>query len=130
MSKLATFTPDVAKAMFDYTRQNPRNAKAELAESVWGFGFTKDSPRQIFSLSKMFTAVRGVYYGFTMKPTEEPLRFIVSFFEQRGEEGTRNLGDEVKHIALIDDVPKVISNAANQAKTLADALRMEAGLPL
>lgn len=34
MSKLATFTPDVAKAMFDYTRQNPRNAKAELAESV------------------------------------------------------------------------------------------------
>ena len=32
MSKLATFTTDVAKAMFDFTRQNPRNAKAELAE--------------------------------------------------------------------------------------------------
>ena len=126
MTKLATFTPDVAKRIFEYTKANTRKER----ESVWGFGFTKDYPRQIFSLSKLFTAVRGVYYGFTMKPTEEPLRFIVSFFEQRGEEGTRNLGDEVKHISLIDDVPKVISNAANQAKTLADALRMEAGLPL
>lgn len=49
MSKLATFTPDVARAIFDFTKANPRNAKAELAESVWGFGFTKDSPRKFFS---------------------------------------------------------------------------------
>ncbi len=123
---MLTFTQDVARKIFDYTKANPRKSR----ESVWGFGFTKNPPRQIFSLSKMFIAVPGVSYGFTMKPTEEPLRFIVSFFEQRGEEGMRNLGDEVHHVSLIDDVPKVISNAANQAKNLADALRMEAGLPL
>lgn len=123
---MLTFTQDVARKIFDYTKANKRKER----ESVWGFGFTKNPPRQIFSLSKMFSAVPGVSYGFTMKPTEEPLRFIVSFFEQRGEEGLRNLGDEVHHISLIDDVPKVISNAANKAKSLADALRMEAGLPL
>lgn len=123
---MLTFTQVVAKKIFDYTKANKRKER----ESVWGFGFTKNPPRQIFSLSKMFSAVPGVSYGFTLKPTEEPLRFIVSFFEQRGEEGLRNLGDEVHHISLIDDVPKVISNAANQAKNLADALRMEAGLPL
>ena len=123
---MLTFTQAVAKKIFDYTKANKRKER----ESVWGFGFTKNPPRQVFSLSKMFIAVPGVSYGFTMKPTEEPLRFIVSFFEQRGEEGLRNLGDEVHHISLIDDVPKVISNAANRAKNLADALRMEAGLPL
>ena len=123
---MLTFTQDVARKIFDYTKANPRKSR----ESVWGFGFTKNPPRQIFSLSKMFIAVPGVSYGFTMKPTEQPLRFIVSFFEQRGEEGLRNLGGEVHHIALLDDVPNVISNAAKQAKTLADALRMEAGLPL
>ncbi len=123
---MLTFTQDVARKIFDYTKANQRKSR----ESVWGFGFTKNPPRQVFSLSKMFTAVPGVSYGFTMKPTEQPLRFTISFFEQRGEEGLRNLGDEVHHVALIDDVPKVISNAANQAKTLADALRMEAGLPL
>ena len=123
---MLTFTQAVAKKIFDYTKANKRKER----ESVWGFGFTKNPPRQVFSLSKMFIAVPGVSYGFTMKPTEEPLRFIVSFFEQRGEEGMRNLGDEVHHISLIDDVPKVISNAANRAKNLADALRMEAGLPL
>lgn len=73
-----TFTPDVAKAIFDYTRQNPRNAKAELAESVWGFGFTKDTPRKMFSLSKMFlscqhvTTGQNVYFGFTIEPGDEP----------------------------------------------------------
>lgn len=123
---MLTFAQDVARKIFDFTKANPRKSR----ESVWGFGFTKNPPRQVFSLSKMFIAVPGVSYGFTMKPTEQPLRFIVSFFEQRGEEGLRNLGGEVHHVAMIDDVPKVISNAANQAKTLADALRMEAGLPL
>lgn len=123
---MLTFAQDVARKIFDYTKANPRTSR----ESVWGFGFTKNPPRQILSLSKMFTAVQGVSYGFTMKPTEQPLRFIVSFFERRGEEGIRNLGDEVHHIALLDDVPKVISNAAKKAKSLADALRMEAGLPL
>lgn len=92
MSKLATFTPDVAKAMFDYTRKNPRNAKAELAESVWGFGFTKDSPRKILSLSKMFlscqhvTTGQNVYFGFTIVPGDEPLQFIVKHWTQVGDE--------------------------------------------
>lgn len=124
---MLTFTPDVARKIFDYTKANPRKSR----ESVWGFGFTKETPRQIFSLSKLFTAVPGVSYGFTMKPTETgPLQFKISFFEQRGEEGMRILGDEVQHIALLDDVPKVINNAAKQAKSLADALRLEAGLPV
>lgn len=123
---MLTFAQDVARKIFDYTKANPRTSR----ESVWGFGFTKNPPRQILSLSKMFTAVPGVSYGFTMKPTEQPLRFIVSFFERRGEEGIRNLGDEVHHIALLDDLPNVISNAAKKAKSLSDALRMEAGLPL
>lgn len=123
---MLTFTPDVARKIFDYTKANPRKSR----ESVWGFGFTKETPRQIFSLSKLFTAVPGVSYGFTLKPTEQPLRFTISFFERRGEDGIRNLGDEVQHIALLDDVPKVISNAAKQAKSLADALRLEAGLPV
>ena len=123
---MLTFAQDVARKIFDYTKANKRKER----ESVWGFGFTKEPPRQIFSLSKLFTAVPGVSYGFTMKPTEQPLRFTISFFEHRGEEGKRNLGDEVQHITLLDDVPKVISNAAKQAKSLADALRLEAGLPV
>ena len=123
---MLTFTESVAKAIFDYTKTNPRKSR----ESVWGFGFTKNPPRQIFSLSKLFTAVPGVSYGFTMKPTEQPLRFTISFFEQRGEEGKRNLGDEVHHVAKIDDVPTVITNAAHKTRELANAIRLEAGLPV
>lgn len=124
---MLTFTPDVARKIFEYAKTHKRKER----ESVWGFGFTKETPRQIFSLSKLFTAVPDVSYGFTMKPTEtEPLRFKISFFEQRGEDGMRRLGDEVQHITLLDDVPKVINNAAKQAKSLADALRLEAGLPV
>ena len=117
-----TFTDDVAREIFNYTKTRPR----KLRESVWGFGFTKTAPRKIFNVSKLFTAVPGVSYGFTMKPTEDPLRFIVSFFEQRREEGKRNLGDEVHHIAKIDDVPKVVENAARKARELADALHLAA----
>lgn len=53
-----------------------------------------------------------------------------SFFEQRGEEGKRNLGDEEHHVAKIDDVPTVIANAAHKARELANAIRLEAGLPV
>lgn len=123
---MLTFTEPVARKIFDYTKENPRKSR----ESVWGFGFTKNPPRQIFSLSKLFTAVPGVSYGFTMKPTEQPLRFIISFFEQRGEEGKRNLGDEEHHVAKIDDVPTVIANAAHKTMELAKAIRLEAGLPV
>ena len=59
MSKLATFTTDVAKAMFDYTRQNPRNSKAELAESVWGFGFTKENLLPLQDVPLMPTCHHG-----------------------------------------------------------------------
>lgn len=117
-----TFTDYVAREICNYTKTRPR----KLRESVWGLGFTKTAPRQIFSLSKMFLAVPGVSYGFTMKPTEEPLRFIVSFFERRGDEDMRNLGDEVHHVAKIDDVPKVVENAARKARELADALHLAA----
>ena len=109
MSKLATFTPDVAKAMFDYTRKNPRNAKAELAESVWDFGFTKDSPRKIFSLSKMFlscqhvTTGQNVYFGFTIVPGDEPLQFIVKHWTQVGDEKVTQDFKEVEHIARIQE---------------------------
>lgn len=133
MSKLATFTPDVAKAMFDYTRKNPRNAKAELAESVWGFGFTKDSPRKIFSLSKMFlscqhvTTGQNVYFGFTIEPGDEPLQFIVKHWTQVGDETVTQLGTTKEQVARVDDVPAIVHNAANKAKELANALRLEQG---
>ena len=123
---MLTFAQDVARKIFDYTKANPRKSR----ESVWGFGFTKNPPRQIFSLSKLFTAVPGVSYGFTMKPTEQPLRFTISFFEHRGEEGKRNLGDEVHHVAKINDVQTVLKNAANKTMELANAIRLEAGLPI
>ena len=131
MSKLATFTPDVAKAIFDFTKANPRNAKAELAESVWGFGFTKDSPRKIFSLSKMFlscqhvTTGQNVYFGFTIEPGDEPLQFIVKHWTQVSCEKVKQVSKEVEHIARIQDVPAVIRNAARKAHEQAMALRLE-----
>ena len=131
MHKLATFTPDVAKAMFDFTRQNPRNAKAELAESVWDFGFTKDSPRQIFSLSKMFlscqhvTTGQNVYCGFTIEPGDEPLKFIVKQWTRVGDEKVTQGFKEVEHIARIQDVPAVIRNAARKAHEQAMAMHLE-----
>lgn len=131
MSKLATFTTDVAKAMFDFTRQNPRNAKAELAESVWDFGFTKDSPRQIFSLSKMFlscqhvTSGQNVYFGFTIEPGDEPLQFIVKHWTQVGDEKVTQDFKEVEHVARIQDVPAVIREASLKAHEQAMALHLE-----
>lgn len=127
------FTQQVAKAMFDYTRQNPRNAKAELAESVWGFGFTKDSPRKIFSLSKMFlscqhvTTGQNVYFGFTIEPGGEPLQFTVKHWTQTGDETVTRLGTTTEQVAKVEDVPAIVQNAANKAKELAKALRLEQG---
>ena len=131
MSKLATFTPDVARVIFDFTKANPRNAKAELAESVWGFGFTKDSPRKIFSLSKMFlscqhvTTGQNVYFGFTIEPGDYPLQFIVKHWTQVGDEKVTQDFQETEHIARIQDVPAVIRNAAHKANEQAMALHLE-----
>jgi hypothetical protein len=127
------FTQQVAKAIFDFTKANPRNAKAELAESVWGFGFTKDSPRKIFSLSKMFlscqhvTTGQNVYFGFTIEPGDEPLQFIVKHWTQTGDETVTRLGTTTEQVAKVEDVPAIVHNAVNKAKELANALRLEQG---
>ena len=131
MSKLATFAPEVARAMFDFTKANPRNAKAELAESVWGFGFTKDSPRKILSLSKMFlscqhvTTGQNVYFGFTIVPGDEPLQFTVKHWTQVGDEKVTQVSKETEHVARIQDVPAVIRNAAKKAHEQAMTLHLE-----
>lgn len=119
-----TFTQEVATHIFDYTRKHPRNHGSLPAESVWGFGFTKDSPRKIFSLSKIFLACPNVSYGFKMEPGDCPLQFHISFFQLKTGK-TLALGEHVDHIAHIDDLPKVIDNAVSQAKNLADAVRFE-----
>jgi hypothetical protein len=127
------FTQQVAKAIFDFTKANPRNAKAELAESVWGFGFTKDSPRKIFSLSKMFlscqhvTTGQNVYFGFTIEPGDELLQFIVKHWTQVGDETVTRLGTTTEQVAKVEDVPAIVHNAVNKAKELANALRLEHG---
>ena len=133
MTDKKPFTPEAAKAIFDYTKANPRNAKAELAESVWGFDFSKDTPRKIFSLSKMFlscqhvTTGQNVYFGFTVEPGDEPLQFIVKHWTQVGDEKVTRLGTATEQVARAEDVPAVVQNAANKAKELANALRLEQG---
>lgn len=127
------FTQQVAKAIFDYTRQNPRDPKAKLPESVWAFDFSKDTPRKIFSLSKMFlscqhvTTGQNVYFGFTLEPGDEPLQFIVKHWTQVGDETVTQLGTTKEQVARVEDVPAIVHNAANKAKELANALRLEQG---
>ena len=120
-----TFIDDVAREIFNYTKAHPR----KLRESVWSFGFTKSSPRKIFDISKMFLAVPGVSYGFTVSATSEPLVFHVKTFELRtqgDEQKLITLGNSTEQVALLKDAPKVVENAARQAKALADALHLEA----
>ncbi len=127
------FTQKVAKAIFDFIRQNPRNPKAKLQESVWCLDFSKDTPRKIFSLSKMFlscthvTTGQNVYYGFTIEPGGEPLQFTVKHWTQVGDETVTQLGTTTEQVAKVEDVPAIVNNAANKAKELANALRLEQG---
>lgn len=127
------FTPKVAKAIFDFTHQNPRDPKAKLPESVWALDFSKDTPRKIFSLSKMFlssqhvTTGQNVYFGFTLEPGDEPLQFTVKHWTQVGDETVTQLGTTKEQVARVDDVPAIVHNAANKAKELANALRLEQG---
>ena len=128
------FTQQVAKAIFDFTRQNPRDPKANLPESVWVLDFSKDTPRKIFSLSKMFlscthvTTGQNVYFGFTVEPGDEPLQFIVKHWTQTGDETVTRLGTTTEQVAKVEDVPAIVHNAVNKAKELANALRLEQGL--
>lgn len=123
-----TFTDQVEQAIRDFTRQNPMDPKANPAESVWGFGFTRDNPKRLFSVSKLFLAVPGVSYGFRVYATPEPLAFRVKIFELKSDRDSRKpvtLGDTMEQVALLPDVIKVIRNAENKARELANAVKLE-----
>lgn len=134
MSVCKTFSPEVAKAIFDYTKEHPRDPNAELAESVWGFGFTKDSPRKIFSLTKMFLACphivtgKNIYYGFTIypgkRPGDGPLDFRVKIWQQTADEKVKNIGESEWSLANIEGIPNMIANAVHNAKEPAKALHL------
>lgn len=123
-----TFADQVEQAILDFTHQYPRDPKANPAESVWAFGFTRDIPKRRFSVSKLFLAVPGVSYGFKVSATPEPLAFRVKIFQLKSDGGSRKpvtLGDTMEHVTLLPDVPKVIRNAENKARELANAIRLE-----
>ena len=123
-----TFTDQVEQAILEFARQYPRDPNASPTESDWSFGYTKDTTKKLFSVSKLFLAVPGVSYGFTVYATPEPLAFRVKIFELRsgGTPGKPvTLGDTVEQVALSQDVPKVIRNAENKARELANAITLE-----
>lgn len=127
MSATATFTPEVFEKIQEYVKAHPRNPNTSTPESVWCYGYTKDTPRRFFGLSRMFCAIKGVYYGLNIRATNEPLKFTVSIFEQIKDETVHHLGKTTEHVAILDDVPKVIANAEKQARDLAIALALETG---
>lgn len=123
-----TFADQVEQEIRNFARQNPMDPKANPAESVWGFGFTRDNPKRLFSVSKLFLAVPGVSYGFRVYATPEPLAFRVKIFQLKSDGGSRKpvtLGDTMEQVALLPDVPKVIRNAENKTRELANAIRLE-----
>ena len=123
-----TFTDQVEQAILEFARQYPMDPDASPAESAWSFGYIKDTPRKLFSVSKLFLAVPGVSYGFTVYATPEPLAFRVKTFELRSDRDSRKpvtLGDTMEQVALLPDVPKVIRNAENKARELANAVKLE-----
>ena len=122
------FTDRVEQEILDFARQYPRDQDASPTESAWSFGYIKDTPKRLFSISKLFLAVPGVSYGFTVYATPEPLAFRVKIFELRsgGTPGIPvTLGDTMEQVALLQDVPKVIRNAENKARELANAVKLE-----
>ena len=122
-----TFTDQVEQAILDFARQYPWDPNASPAESAWSFGYIK-ATRKLFSVSKLFLAVPGVSYGFTVYATPEPLAFRVKTFELRSGGTPRKpvtLGDTMEHVALLQDVPKVIRNAEKKARELAIAVKLE-----
>lgn len=123
-----TFTDRVEQAIRDFTLQNPRDPDASPTESAWSFGYITDTPKRLFSISKLFLAVPGVSYGFTVYATPEPLAFRVKIFELRSGGDPRKpvtLGDTMEQVALLPDVIKVIGNAENKARELANAVKLE-----
>lgn len=122
------FTDRVEQEILDFARQYPRDQDASPTESAWSFGYIKDTPKRLFSISKLFLAVPGVSYGFTVYATPEPLAFRVKIFELRsgGTPGIPvTLGDTMEQVALLPDVIKVIGNAENKARELANAVKLE-----
>jgi hypothetical protein len=123
-----TFTDQVEQAIIEFARQYPRDPEASPTESAWSFGYTKDTTKRLLSVSKLFLAGPGVSYGFTVYATPEPLAFRVKTFELRsgGTPGKPvTLGDTMEQVALLPDVIKVIRNAENKARELANAVKLE-----
>jgi hypothetical protein len=50
MRTTATFTPEVFEKIQEYVKAHPRNPNATTPESVWGYGYTKDTPRRFFRI--------------------------------------------------------------------------------
>lgn len=123
-----TFTDQVEQVILDFARQYPRDPDDSPTESAWSFGFTRDTPKRLFSVSKLFLAVPGVSYGFTVYATPEPLAFRVKIFELKSDGESRKtvtLGDTMEQVAMLPDVTKVIRNAENKAMELANAVKLE-----
>ena len=131
MSYINTFTHEVAESIFQFTKENRKFPNKDLSESVWGFGFTKDSPRRIFSVTKMYLSCqhratgKNIYFGFTATPGKYPLQFRVKYWTQTGDERVGVEFTETEEVARVQDVPAVIRNAARKTYEQALALHLE-----
>ena len=131
MSYINTFTHEVAESIFKFTKENRKFPNKDLPESVWGFGFTKDSPRRIFSVTKMYLSCqhratgKNIYFGFTVTPGKYPLQFRVKHWTQTGDERVGVEFTETEEVARVQDVPAVIRNAARKTYEQAQALYLE-----
>ncbi len=131
MAYINTFPREVAESIFNFTKENRKFPNKDLSESVWGFGYTKDSPRQIFSVTKMYlsgqhaTTGRNLYFGFTGSPGKYPLQFRVKYWTQSGDERVGVEFIDTEEVARVEDVPAVLRNAARKTYEQALALHLE-----
>lgn len=131
MSYINTFTNEVAESIFKFVKENRKFPNKDLPESVWGFGYTKDSPRRIFSVTKMYlscqhvTTGKNIYFGFTVTPGKYPLQFRVKYWTQAGDEQVGVEFIDTEEVARVEDVPAVIRNAARKTYEQARALHLE-----
>lgn len=131
MSCINTFTSEVAESIFKFVKENRKFPNKDLSESVWGFGYTKDTPRQIFSVTKMYLSCQhvatgqNIYFGFTVSPGKYPLQFRVKYWTQRGDEQVGVEFTDTEEVASVQDVPAVIRNAAMKTYEQALSLHLE-----
>jgi hypothetical protein len=131
MAYINTFPREVAESIFNFTKENRKFPNKDLSESVWGFGYTKDSPRQIFSVTKMYlscqhvTTGKNIYFGFTVSPGKYPLQFRVKYWTQSGDERVGVEFIDTEEVARVEDVPAVLRNAARKTYEQALALHLE-----